>query len=81
LRAPCPEWGGRSGRCGVQSAGLPGASSGVRRGPLTGANIGMRLVAVAGSKTKGAAASARPEGLGTWTGLPDWEGERAMNGR
>lgn len=60
---------------------MPGASSGVRRGPLTGANIGMRLVAVAGSNTKGAVASATPEGLGTWTGLPDWEGERAMNGR
>jgi len=63
---------GRSGRWGTQSAGAAGASSGVRRGPLTGANIGAR------PWSKATGASLRP-GLGVWTGLVGFAGERAMN--
>ena len=63
---------------------LPSASRASRRGPVTGANIGMRFFAVAGSKMMGARASDRPADIsadwpGTWTGLPDEVGERAMN--
>ena len=71
----CLRPSGRSGRCGVQSDGLPGASSGVRRGPLTGANIGMfgvftgmRGDAPSSSRRKAAGASAR-DSPRTWTGL------------
>ncbi len=39
---------GRAGRCGAQSPGLDGASSGVRRGPATGANIGAAALFLAG---------------------------------
>ena len=48
------------GRCGTQSAGAATGSSGVRRGPATGANIGIFPV----SRRKAADASCTP-GLGT----------------
>ena len=54
----------REGRCGTQSAGAATGSSGVRRGPVTGANIGIFPV----SRMKAVDASCTP-GLGTWTGL------------
>ena len=75
LLRPLAEGVGRSGRCGAQSSGLPGASSGVRRGPVTGANIGMFAIALGSgpdraspSRRKAAGASATPR-FGTWTGF------------
>ena len=65
---------GREGRCGTQSAGAPGASSGVRRGPVTGANMGMEPGA-AEAPLKAAGASDTPEAE------RDDRGERAMNGK
>ncbi|VDC51025.1 hypothetical protein BREV_BREV_02454 [Brevundimonas mediterranea] len=52
------------GRWGTQSAGAATGSSGVRRGPVTGANIGIFPV----SRLKAAAASRTP-GSGVCTGL------------
>ena len=59
---------GREGRCGTQSAGAPGAFSGVRRGPVTGANRG-------GVPEKAAGASDTP------VTERDERGERAMNSK
>ena len=66
---------------GVQPSGAPGASDGVRRGPVTGANIG-----IFESRMKAAGASCSPA-PGVCTGLADFvlpgAGvlERFMNGR